>query len=202
MLTPVVAKHNCYGHAGGLDWPSAQPAAMIFFACCGHTGQGLITVERPSCSLCSLPGGQGCNLAWPSTSSPGTTVVHQRPGLSPYAACWEAWLQAMQAYWCVGLSPLLLRAGVTLEWHHPARAACQVGWGRSYAFQGGLLCGKGLQGNMRLGHGGASKLNRDCSNWLLKGSRYLGWIADIWRARRVVPTRTNLLQIPALQHTS
>lgn len=44
MLTPAVAKHNCYGHAGGLDWPSDQPAAMIIFACCGHTGQGLITV--------------------------------------------------------------------------------------------------------------------------------------------------------------
>ena len=43
----------------------------------------------------------------------------------------------------------------------------------SCAFQVGLSCGEDLQRNTRLGHGGASKLNRECLIWFVKDSRYL-----------------------------
>lgn len=33
---------NCCGHTGEYGWPSAQPATMICFAYCGHTGQSLL----------------------------------------------------------------------------------------------------------------------------------------------------------------
>lgn len=84
-----MVKHNSYGHAGGVDWPSAQLAAMIFFACCGHTGQGLIAEllrDLAAASVSFLVGRAGIQ---PSCLhlAPGTTVVHQRAGLSPYTAC-------------------------------------------------------------------------------------------------------------------
>lgn len=115
------------------------------------------SVESSSCSLHRLPVGQGCNSPWLSTFSCWDNCGTPKGRVFSQSSILGGSTTGNAGILVWGVFPLLLRTGVTLEWHHSARAGCQVWWSRScfwaVPFQVGLLCGEDLQRNIRLGHG-------------------------------------------------
>lgn len=98
----------------------------------------------------------------------------------------------MQAYWCGEFFPCSL--GQESLWNGtilPGLTARSDGAGAAFelCLSRWACCVGRICRETSARTWGASMLNRECLNWFVKESKYVCWIADIWRARKVVPVR-------------
>lgn len=134
MLPLIVAKHNCYGYAGGLA-----------FTCCGHSGQGWITSLLRGLVTVSVGFlvGRAVNQPHCLRLAAGTAVVHKGQSFSLCSMLGGLATGFAGIVVCVGLC-LLLRAEVTLEWNGclPGLLGQELLW--SCVFPGGVVVWEGL----------------------------------------------------------